>query len=462
MTAALLLRNSWMTPSLPLPASGPPWALATHLSAQAGVIAIWLAAGLGGVGVGAGLLAVRRGAPVPVRALLLTAVIGIVALTVLPPAGSTDALYYAAFGHIAAAGHSPYAMNPAQFSRAHLLPGVPQNWKYWTSVYGPLATGEQLIAARLGPGSLAATVFWLKLVNALVFAAVAVTAHRLLRRDPASRVRALLLWTANPLLLWTLIAAGHLEVLTAGAGVAGLLISDRWLTARAAVRSLAAGAFVGIAVDIHATGAFFGLALAWALRRQPIRLLAAVGGAAAVLVPSFALAGSAAAKAALRAPGGRGVYTLLMRDVGVLSGHVLPVAVCLAIGAIALALWRLPPGFDHAPAVRAGLAITFGWVLLWPEQYPWYGVMAVCLLIFYPASRLDWVVAGWLTIATFTDMPGRGLGGPKNALGGVLPAIHTFSFEVLQPLVALGLLAGLIYLSVKSRWNPVSPVSAAT
>jgi hypothetical protein len=453
MMAALLVRNSWMTPALPMPAGGPPWESSVHVPPVAAVSAIWLAAGLGGAGIAAGLVAVRRGAPVPVRLLLIAAAIGVVALIVLPPAGSTDALYYAAFGHIAAAGHNPYVMSPAQFGREHFLPGVPRNWQNWTSVYGPLATAEQYVAARLGPGSLAATVFWLKLANAGAFAAIAIAANRLLRADRASRIRAHLLWTANPLLLWTLIAAGHLEVLAAAAGLAGLLISDRWLTARPVARALAAGACIGVAVDIHVTFVVFGLALAWSVRRQPAQLLAAAGGAALVLVPSFALAGPAAVTSVLHAPGGRGIYALLMRDVSFLSGHVLPVAGCLAVGAAALALWRLPAGFQHAPAVRAALALSLGWLLVWPLQYPWYAVMVVCVLIFYPASRLDWLVLAWLTMSTVTDMPGRGLGGPGDALGTVIPALHNASYLAVQPLVVAGVLVGVAILCRTGHWN---------
>ena len=52
------------------------------------------------------------------------------------------------------------------------------------------------------------------------------------RADRASRVRAHLLWTVNPLMIWSLIAAGHLDVLAAAVGVAGLLIVDRRVDGR--------------------------------------------------------------------------------------------------------------------------------------------------------------------------------------------------------------------------------------
>ena len=45
----------------------------------------------------------------------------------------------------------------------------------------------------------------------------------MLRAHPARRLRAHLLWTLNPLLIWGLVAAGHLDVLAAAAGLLGLL-----------------------------------------------------------------------------------------------------------------------------------------------------------------------------------------------------------------------------------------------
>jgi len=45
--------------------------------------------------------------------------------------------------------------------------------------------------------------------------------------------------------------------------------------------------------------------------------------------------------------------------------------------------------------------------------------MAVCLLVLYPASRLDWLVVARLTAATISNMPGN----PWPPAGGAAPAI---------------------------------------
>src|SRR5262249_15030706 len=114
MIAASVIRNSWETPRLILPATGPPWGIAPHVPLTVVTTALWLAALAGGGGVIAGLAALRRGALLPVRLLLAGAVAAVAAFTVLPPAGSTDAIDYAVYGRMVVLHHSPYVMTPNQ------------------------------------------------------------------------------------------------------------------------------------------------------------------------------------------------------------------------------------------------------------------------------------------------------------------------------------------------------------
>ena len=166
IVAVSLARESWMGPPLTMPGIGPPFELSSwHLSVVTVTIALWITALTGGIGMAAGLLAVRRGARPPARLLLITAAVVVAVLTVLPPVGST--LDYMAFGRMVVLGHSPYVMVP------------------WDLIH-------------------------------------------LLRGDPAARLRAHLLWTINPLLIWQLIAAAHLDVLAAAAGMLGLLVAGGW------------------------------------------------------------------------------------------------------------------------------------------------------------------------------------------------------------------------------------------
>jgi hypothetical protein len=126
--------------------------------------------------------------------------------------------------------------------------------------------------------------------NALAFGVVAFVLDRVLRRDPAARLRGHLLWTVNPLLLWDLIAAGHVDVVAAAAGLIGLLAVGRQTAGvqPRLWRAVTAGALIGLATDIKIDFALFGIGLAWALRRSIPALLVAAAGALAVLVPTYA------------------------------------------------------------------------------------------------------------------------------------------------------------------------------
>src|ERR1700730_2974462 len=245
MIAASAVRNSWERPRIPSPAVGPPWALSLHVSLPVGSAAMWGATLLAGGSVAAGLVALNRGARLPVRLLLGVGVAAAAVFTVLPPTGSTDALDYAAYGRIVELGHSPYVMTPAQLRRTGDPVGqyIPHDWSGHVTVYGPLGTAEQWAAASLGGTSVARITFWLKLWGTIAVGAVVLALERLLRSDPARRARAHLLWTANPLLLWILVAAGHLELLGAAAGFLGLMVLRKRGPADepGALRGLAAG-----------------------------------------------------------------------------------------------------------------------------------------------------------------------------------------------------------------------------
>ena len=145
MIAASVIRNSWEIPRLILPATGPPWGAAPHVPLSVVSAALWAAALAGGGGVIAGLAALQRGALLPVRLLLAVAVGAVAAFTVLPPAGSTDAIDYAVYGRMVVLHHSPYLMTPNQL-RLTATPSGSCRLRYGSSqgsLYGPLATVEQ-------------------------------------------------------------------------------------------------------------------------------------------------------------------------------------------------------------------------------------------------------------------------------------------------------------------------------
>ena len=455
MIAASLVRSGWMMPHLVMPAAGPPWEIPIrHVSADLVAYALWLAALLGTGGVAAGLLAIHRGARLSARILLVAGLLAVAVLTVLPPNGSTDALDYATYGRLVALGHSPYVTTPAYLRQMHnaFAYSVPRVWDHYVSVYGPLATMEQFLAAKLGGASAARITFWLKLWDSAAFAVVAVVVDRLLRHNQAQRLRAHLLWTVNPLLLWDIVAAGHLDVLAVMAGLLGLLVLGEQPAAGrpGLVRVLAAGALLGIAADIKINYVLFGLGAAWALRRSLPALALAGAAALAVLVPSYAYFGTPAVRALLsrrNQSSADNFYRAFLphgwhHDLGM-------IATILVVGVAILALRRLPPGAVTRPAIRPTVALCAAWLFLWPYQLPWYDAMLISVLVLYPASRLDWLVLGRLAAGTISNMPGN----PYLQHSLLLWHIDHFAVRVLTPVVMLAAAAAFVALCLSGHWK---------
>ncbi len=415
-------------PSVSVPAmprtGGPPWWHAWHLTATFVTVSLWAAMALGCAGVIVGLVAVARGARPPVRPIIAAAFLAVAVLTVLPPAGSTDSISYAAGGRTAVIGHSPYVMTPLQLARTGDPVGrqipfseIPSSWANAVSVYGPAATAAEWSAAKLGGTSLARITFWLKLEEAIAFGAVILTLDRLLRSDPEMRLRAHLLWSVNPLLLWEIVAGGHIDGLAVVFGLLGIA-ALRARTAqgesgpRAESRAQAeipvggavlAGLLIGVAADTKVEYALFGLAVAWACRRSLKAFTAAAAGFGVAVIPAYLAAGTPAIKVLVTRGGGvtwDTMYQLFWRPVlgytqfSVSSSppHLELIAYLLFAGVALLALMRLPDRTPGLPAVAPALALSLAWLFVTAFQRPWYDVMAISLLALYSASRLDWLV----------------------------------------------------------------------
>jgi hypothetical protein len=446
--------------TMPRLAGGPPWWAAVHPAAWLVTVALWAAAAAGTAGVAAGLLAVRRGARPRARILVVAALAVTAMLAVLPPAGSTDTLDYAAYGRMVAIGHDPYVMTPQQLRLIGDPVGAvaPVPWETKHSLYGPLATVEQATAAILGGSSAARITFWLKVWNALAFAMVVLGLDRLLRADPAGRARAHLLWSLNPLLLWGLVAAGHVDGVAAAVGFLALALVGPGLVGRGqagrnpGVPTGLAGALIGMATDIKITFALFGVGAVFAARRSLRTVLAMGAGALAVLVPSYLWFGPPAINVLFYRDGGAtsdNFYQLFSRPFGLVRppGLVMIVVPLLLVTGWLLLRW-LPDGPVGRPAVRPALALSLAWLLVWPYQRPWYDAMAFCLLALFPASRLDWPVLARLAAGTIYSLPG--MPGPLPAVFfGVLPAEH----RVVVPLIRLAALVAVVALCLTGAWH---------
>jgi hypothetical protein len=389
-------------------ALSPSW---LHLAGGTTVVLLWTAMALGCAGVLAGLAAVARGARLPVHLLLGFAFLAVVVLTILPPAGSTDSLSYAASGRIAVLGHNPYVMTPYQLAHSsdpigHQIYAIPSVWNGTPSVYGPIATAAEWVAAKLGGTSLGQIAFWLKLLEAVCFAVVALVLDRVLRRDPAMRLRAHLLWTANPLLLWEIVAGGHIDGLAAVFGLLSILVLRK---PSSALSAFVSGLLIAVAAGVKVEYALFGLAVAWACRRSLAALAAAAAGFAVLTIPAYALAGGQSIKVLFTRSGGitsDTMYQLIWRpllgwtkgfSVNSVPPHLVLVAYLLFAAIAVLAVLRLPDRTPEFPALTPALALSLAWLFVTPFQRPWYDVMAISLLavtcsLGKGASLLDWVV----------------------------------------------------------------------
>ena len=383
----------------------PPWFVHAYPPAPLWSVLLWLAELLGLCGLILGLSAARRGwRP---KHLISGTIVAVVALMVIPPVDNGDPLMYAAFGRITVLGHSPYVMTPGQLRMSGDPVGTVVPPVYWNlpSRYGPVTTWTEAAASELADDSAPRTTFWMKVWNALAYLVLVLALDRVARSDSGLRVRAHLLWSLNPLMLFSVMANGHNDVLAAAAGACALFAFQRVDLRRA----LMAGVLLGLATAAKAPYALFGAGLAWTARRSPRALTALALGAAAVLVPSYAMFGLAAISAAA------GLATtkpdLLWLDAARLIGwqHVpagVNILALIGSGLLALILlWRIPPGPRDLPAVRVALALALGLLLMSPYQTAWYDVMIFPLLAVMPASRLDWIVVARAAALSVASAP---------------------------------------------------------
>jgi hypothetical protein len=462
-----------------LPRSGGlPWWHALHLTATFVTVSLWVAMVLGCAGVIAGLTAVARGARPPVRPVIAFAFLAVVVLTVLPPAGSTDSISYAASGRTAVLGHSPYVMTPLQLTRTGDPVGqqipfreIPSTWTNTVSVYGPVATGAEWVAAELGGTSLPRITFWLKLEEALAFGAVILILDRMLRNNPEMRLRAHLLWSVNPLLLWEIVAGGHIDGLAAVFGLLGVAaLRSRSQQAPAEADGPGAtvgvggaalsGLLIGVAVGIKVEYVLLSAGVAWACRRSLKAFTAAAAGFLVVVVPAYLAAGTPAVKVLVtRSPGVTwdDMYQLLWRPVfgytqfsaSTVPPHLEQVAYLLFAGVALLALLRFPDRVPGLPAVAPALALSLAWLFVTAFQRPWYDVMAISLLALYSTSKLDWVIlvrllAGATVYAQAIQSP---------AEPHWLYDVVQFDGSWLTPAVRFLAVVALVWLCVSGRWG---------
>jgi hypothetical protein len=381
---------------------------APHLSVWVTGTIMYIAVTLCTLGLAMMLWANSHGWSPDPRKVFWTAAAGIAALVNVTPVGSGDIASYAAYGKIAALGFSPYAYAPSG------LPGgkvhnpytmlVSPYWQDQKSVYGPVATWVQQFAAWIGGDKT-----WLTIqVLMVLFAAAFLATGYILLRTAENPVRAVLLWTANPLLIVELVMGGHLDVILALATIAAVTMSRRWT---GLWRELEVGLLVGVAGAIKVNAVFVALAIAVPLlhNRDWWRLLrvSAVIGATTFGLYIFSY-GLSALLPALDSSSNVISPTLWrfvqmglqhfygkprMLEMSNYFGFIWPVLLIL----LAWYLYkRLSP--DVPTVVAVTCALTFAWIVVAPWVLPWYSAVAWVALALLPRNTLT----RWLTLATAT------------------------------------------------------------
>jgi hypothetical protein len=440
----------------PVTSPWPPWFIQLNLSPAVSPLFSWLAVLSGGFGLAAGLVAVRQGWRPSPRRLIAGSAIAVVMLTVVPPLGTGDPFFYAAYGRIAALGHNPYVTNPAQILPAsdpvrEMLSQYPEDGDP-ASRYGLLATLTEAAASKLAGDSPGRTVFWLKVWNALAFLVIALLLDRLVASDAVRRVRVHLLWSVNPLMLFLLMADGHNDVLAAALGV-GAILALRKVDPRGA---FLAGCALVLAVAVKAFYAVYGAGLVWAARRSPRSLACLALGIAGVLIPSFLLLGRTGMSATtLGIVSGQPPNLLWHEIVGLLGWqeavvrvNILALIACAMLAA--LLLWRLPPGEADLPAGRVALAVALALLVASPYQEAYYYAMVFPLLAIFPPSRLDWIAIAYTASLSIVSV------------GFFYPPSHASALNVMERIfydvsvmpALIVITAVFLWLCVTGDWRP--------
>jgi hypothetical protein len=385
--------------------------------------------------------AVRQGWRPPVARLVAAGCLAVGGLVLLPHIGSADPESYAAYGHEQVIGVDPYAFPPLELAHQGDPYGqlVEPPWQTTSSAYGPLATLEQDAAARIAGGNDPRTAVWLlNLVGGLAFVVASLLLLRLATGD-VGRARVAVLWAANPLLLWQLVAGAHLDTIEIALAVAAVLALRR----RARSGALLSGLLIGAAVAVKLPAALVAAGLAWTLHRSPKRLAVFGAAAAAVVIGAYSAYGwhafdeaRTASKFVSRATPWRPLATVLDHAWGKANARdfIGACAIAVAIGLVVLLARRQPATARAMPAALLVLA----YVLVTPYALPWYDGLAWALIVLLATSRLDLVLIMHTAALSLAYIPGRAV-----SLPGTVDDVTSALRQVVAPIV-LGLLVALV------------------
>lgn len=477
----------------------PPWHLLVRPSAWIVVPATAVALLAGGAGVAVGLHQIAHGWVPRAGRWVAAGAVAALATVAVPPASTADPLIYAAYGRLVDLGANPYVITP----RTLILTGDPVGlstegpWQQVTSVYGPLATGEQALASWLGGTSTALTVFWMQLADVLGWLAAGLLLLVLARHSRAARSRVVLAWWVNPVLLWAVLTGGHNDAIAAAFVVGAFVLIGR--------HPFLAGLAVGLASTVKLLDAIVAIGLLWAVRRQPRAALALVAGAvllagaayAPVLPESLDQTRAAHAYLSSASPwhlvrgwvhgfAGGGTANTVLSDLSWVLVVVLVAVLARGLppsllarrgpgdlqaarlgtgpvgpgrfGALRAGLARTRPAGLAGPggnggravgaartgeAARAAFAVSLAWLLGGYYTLPWYDLAAWIPLYLLAGSALDLVLVVRTTVICLAYVATRSLP-PGEHVPGSLTAVTGWIQRDLSPYVHLVLIAFVV------------------
>lgn len=403
----------------------PPWYLPVgrvELSEWVAVPALWIGLVLGAIGLWICWRAVNTGWRPNNRRLFLLGSGLSVLTSLVPPLTSADVLMYAAYGRLQVLGLNPYNITPAEIFRQEFDPVLiwtERPWQDTPSVYGPLASASQWLAAWLGNSNMHNTVFWLQMFALIPFLLIGALLVVMAHDDQRIQTRAVLFTVLNPVMIWSVLAGAHNEAFTLVFAILGL-----WFIRRS---PFVAGLAIGLAGTVKVSLIFYGVAMAWGYRRDWRKLLLLCAGAVMPLAFAYGLWVPSALLAAQRntgyisagswAPWLQWPLSFVVGDwsargfIGWLGWIMMAVIAWMLSRVLP---WRLVPGTpdDDEPrrdpltiTVRTAVIVTASWLVTSPYTLSWYDLTTWVPLGLMAASRLDVLMIWrglWLSVAYVT------------------------------------------------------------
>ncbi len=387
----------------------PPWYLPAAFGRPPEWVAVpllWIGLFAGAIGLWIAWQAVQAGWRPDNRRLLWLGIALSTATALVLPLTSADVLMYAAYGRVQVLGLNPYDITPADIFRQEYDPVLILTERPWwdtPSVYGPVASASQWLAAWLGGQSMHAIVFWLQVFALVPFLVIGAIVYRMAKDDPEAQTRAVLFTVLNPIMIWSVVAGAHNEAFTLLFAIVGLSLYRK--------HPLLAGIGIGLAGTVKVSLVFYGIAMLWGYRRDWRKLLLLSVGAIIPLGLAYGLWMPNALLAAQRNVGyissgswAPWIYVPLTWVIpewvarGIVSGLGWAGLVVIGWMLSRVLPWQIVPGAAETTdprrepltiAVRTAAVITAAWLVTSPYTLSWYDVIVWVPLGLLAASRLE-------------------------------------------------------------------------